>query len=315
MKPKLLDLFCKAGGCSHGYALAGFEVIGCDKESQKRYPYRLIVADALKLLEMKRFISQFDAIHASPPCQLHSSLAHLPNFKPEKHEDLIAPVRELLKASGKPYIIENVPGAPLIEPFTLCGTMFGLRTDCGAELRRHRLFETNWFDDLLCMPQCQHYADRSIGVTGTGNAMTGARQMNRDNAVHGGRGHDRVNEQRKRTISVNGDSPRDTALEKQKYCVKRTVTGNGHSANDWGQIRQRRRSVTVSGHGTPGFKDEQGRIRETFPIEQARKAMGISWMTGKELSQAIPPAYTRFIGERLLEYLSEKYSIAVESEV
>lgn len=132
---RLLDLFCCAGGAGAGYARAGFEVVGVDLAPQPRYPFAFIQADALSL-DM-RFIRSFDAIHASPPCQRFSDLAKR-NGNAEAWPDLVGPIRELLIASGLPYIIENVEGAPLIDPVMLCGTMF-------SDLRviRHRLFESN----------------------------------------------------------------------------------------------------------------------------------------------------------------------------
>lgn len=321
VRPRLLDLFCGAGGCSKGYADAGFDVVGVDKEKQSRYPFTFIQADALKYLAECGHC--FDAIHASPPCQLFSPLRHLPNFKKNAHEDLIEPTRAALIATGKPYVIENVPGAPLIEPFTLCGTMFGLRTDCGAELRRHRLFETNWFEDLLCMPQCQHYADVVIGVHGgkardRGEQERRARDSKRPLTVTGhtcveNTGRKRTlhvagsnpwtgHIEKKTTISVYGDHARDTALERansRKRSIQ--VVGNSPKA-DTTDAQGDRRTITVTG-STPQRQVETNRIRETFPVSAARTAMGIPWMSMKELSQSIPPAYTRWIGVRLIEYL------------
>jgi len=132
---RLLDLFCCAGGAAMGYHRAGFEVVGVDVAPQPRYPFAFIQADALSL-DM-RFIRSFDAIHASPPCQRFSDLAKR-NENADVCPDLVEPIRDLLVASSLPYIIENVEGAPLIDPVMLCGTMF-------PELRviRHRLFESN----------------------------------------------------------------------------------------------------------------------------------------------------------------------------
>lgn len=132
---RLLDLFCCAGGAAMGYHRAGFEVVGVDLSPQPRYPFAFIQADALSL--DIRFIRSFDAIHASPPCQRFSDLAKR-NGNADAWPDLVGPIRDLLVVSGLPYIIENVEGAPLIDPVMLCGTMF-------PELRviRHRLFESN----------------------------------------------------------------------------------------------------------------------------------------------------------------------------
>jgi DNA (cytosine-5)-methyltransferase 1 len=136
---KLLDLFCGAGGASTGYALAGFEVTGIDLKHGKRYPFTYIKGDVLSYLDDLDFLRSFDVIHASPPCQTHSITQHLRNAqgKSTSKVDLIPQTRTALIASGKPYVIENVPGSPLIDPVTLCGSAFGLK------VRRHRLFESN----------------------------------------------------------------------------------------------------------------------------------------------------------------------------
>lgn len=132
-KPKLLDLFCGAGGCSVGYERAGFQVTGVDHKPQKNYPFDFVQADAMDYL--KEHGHKYDVIHASPPCQRYSCATkgtgnHL------DHPDLVDPVRQLLKDIGKPYIIENVPGAPLQSPLILSGMMFNLDTI------RARWFET-----------------------------------------------------------------------------------------------------------------------------------------------------------------------------
>ena len=135
-RPKLLDLFCCAGGAARGYHDAGFDVVGVDVDPQPRYPYEFIQADVMAL--DASFIESFDAVHASPPCQAYSDLAKR-NGNGHMWPKLIEPVREMLAASGKPYVIENVEGAPLRDYIVLCGTMFD-------ELRviRHRLFEANF---------------------------------------------------------------------------------------------------------------------------------------------------------------------------
>lgn len=134
-KPLLLDLFCCAGGAGVGYARAGFEVVGVDINPQPNYPFTFIQADALDL--SIDFLTSFDVIHASPPCQSYSDLAKR-NRNGHMWPRLIEPVREMLTTTELPYVIENVQGAPLIDPVILCGTMF-------PKLRviRHRLFESN----------------------------------------------------------------------------------------------------------------------------------------------------------------------------
>lgn len=139
---RLLDLFCGAGGCSVGYARAGFEVVGVDLSPQKNYPYEFIQADAIEWMR-DNDISGFDAIHASPPCQAYSVANNIHARK--DHPDLIEVTREALVASGKPYVIENVPGAPLNDPVTLCGLALG------CNVKRHRLFEANFpIAETLC---------------------------------------------------------------------------------------------------------------------------------------------------------------------
>ena len=127
--PRLLDLFCGAGGAAMGYHRAGFDVTGVDISPQPRYPFKFIQADAMTFP-----LDGFDLIHASPPCQLYSTSAQ-PGRKLAGHPDLLGPVRDRLKASGRPYVIENVVGAPMPTAILLCGVTFGL------PLVRHRLFE------------------------------------------------------------------------------------------------------------------------------------------------------------------------------
>ena len=158
---KLLDLFCGAGGASTGYALSGFDVTGIDLKHGKRYPYKYIKGDVLAYLDDLDFLRSFDVIHASPPCQTHSITQHLRNAqgKSTSKVDLIPQTRAALIASGKPYIIENVPGSPLIDPVLLCGSAFGLK------VRRHRLFESNI---KLTGSTCKHKEQgRPVGIYGS----------------------------------------------------------------------------------------------------------------------------------------------------
>jgi DNA (cytosine-5)-methyltransferase 1 len=133
----VLDLFCCAGGASEGYRQAGFEVVGVDIERQPHYPWQFIQCDALEYLDGAK-LSEFAAIHASPPCQAYS---HAQRIRDREHPDLIGEVRKRMQASGLPYVIENVEDARpwLRDPVMLCGAMFpGLRT------YRHRLFECSF---------------------------------------------------------------------------------------------------------------------------------------------------------------------------
>lgn len=129
-----------------GYHRAGFEVVGVDIDPQPRYPFEFIQHDALML--DPEFLASFDAIHASPPCQSYSDLAKR-NGNADAWPRLIEPVREMLQCLNVPYIIENVEGAPLLNPTVLCGTMFP-----GLRVIRHRLFESNI--ELTTPPHGKH---------------------------------------------------------------------------------------------------------------------------------------------------------------
>jgi DNA (cytosine-5)-methyltransferase 1 len=216
-KPRLLDLFCCAGGAGVGYARAGFDVVGVDIRPQPNYPLRFIQANALSL--EPRFIESFDAVHASPPCQSYSDLAKR-NGNADKWPRLVEPVREMLIQSGLPYVIENVDGAPLINAVVLCGTMF-------PKLRvlRHRLFEANF--QIVPPPHKRH--------------------------------------------------PKVHTHDRRKAHFGKT--------DEWKDFVQ----VTGGGNCT---------------LAAARDAMGIDWMSKGEINESIPPAYTEFIGQELLRYVS-----------
>jgi DNA (cytosine-5)-methyltransferase 1 len=216
MKPRLLDLFCCAGGVATGYSRAGFEVVGVDIDPQPHFPFEFIQADALTL--PKAFMASFDAIHASPPCQSYSDLAKR-NGNAHEWPRLIEPVREMLIKTGKPYVIENVSGAPMLNPVVLCGTMFK-----GLRVLRHRLFEANFL--ILTPPHGKH--------------------------------------------------PICHTFDKRK--------------SQYGKTNDMIDFVSVNGGGN-------------CTIAAARDAMGIDWMTKDELNEAIPPAYTEFIGKQLIKYL------------
>jgi DNA (cytosine-5)-methyltransferase 1 len=143
MKPRLLDLFCGAGGAAMGYCRAGFEVVGVDIKPQPHYPFEFHQSDALTYP-----LEGFDAYHASPPCQKFSIMQHIHKNK-DVWPDLIEPIRQRFITTGKPYIIENVPNAPIRKDLFLCGTMFGIRAP------KHRIFESNIPMPLLTMT-CNH---------------------------------------------------------------------------------------------------------------------------------------------------------------
>lgn len=170
MKPLLLDLYCCAGGAGDGYAAAGFQVIGVDNTPQPNCPYRFRYGDALdalrKVIAGEMGWVGFDAIHASPPCQTRTAYKRRGAGVGEGYEDHIAQVQELLAETGLPYVIENVPTAPLRDPVVLCGSMFGL------DVRRHRLFETNW---PLTAPPCNHQAQAPNRFPGATNRASMSR--------------------------------------------------------------------------------------------------------------------------------------------
>jgi DNA (cytosine-5)-methyltransferase 1 len=151
-----------------GYFRAGFEIVGVDIRPQPRYPFAFVQGDALEYLAAHG--REFDAIHASPPCQAHSALSTMWNAK--KHQSLIQATRAALEAVGRPFVIENVPGAPLRDPILLCGSHFKLRTADGTRLRRHRLFETPPYVRRRLW-SCRHQkGERTIGVYGGGHGVS-----------------------------------------------------------------------------------------------------------------------------------------------
>jgi DNA (cytosine-5)-methyltransferase 1 len=160
---KLLDLFCGAGGAGMGYHRAGFEVVGVDIKQQPHYPFEFHQADALEYLAEHG--SEYDVIHASPPCQRYSEITP-PQYR-DNHPDLIAATREALIKTGKPYVIENVEGARYLlkSPIVLCGSMFGLG------VWRHRYFEI-YPEIHALLPPCNH-SFLPVLITGTTRRKTG----------------------------------------------------------------------------------------------------------------------------------------------
>lgn len=165
IRPVLLDLYCGAGGIARGYELAGFEVVGVDHRPQPHYPYRFYQADALEFL--RRLIGWphvYAAVHASPPCQVHTMLKAGPG-----HEDLIPATRELLEQLEVPYVIENVQPQPLRDPVKVCGggwlPVVTCRDGIERRVRRHRYFETNW----PCLGHACSHPYPSLGVYGHGH--------------------------------------------------------------------------------------------------------------------------------------------------
>jgi hypothetical protein len=230
--PRLLDLFCCAGGAAMGYHRAGFDIIGVDIEDQPAYPFTFHRGDALAILRdlllsdilgtpvniagEEYVLSDFDAIHASPPCQGYTALKAVHG---NEWPLLIEPVRELLDESGLPYVIENVQGSPLRRDLTLCGLMFDLR------VFRHRYFELGGW--TATTPE--HPSHRGHRVAGWRHGVKYDGDM----------------------VAVYGDG------------------GGKGSITDW------------------------------------QTAMGIDWITDRRtLAEAIPPAYTEWIGRQLLEAIN-----------
>ena len=201
---KLLDLFCCAGGAGEGYRLAGFDVTGVDIASQPRNPHKFIQTDAITYLYQHG--SEYDAIHASPPCQAYTKAGNQWRKAGKEYPDLIAEVRQALMLIGKPWVIENVPGAPLRNPVLLNGSVFGIR------VHRPRHFETSFF---MLQPDVPKMTPVKMG-----------RQVK------------------------EGD----------------TIQPVGHFSG----------------------------------VRYAAREMGLLWMRQKELAQAIPPVYTKYIGDFLM---------------
>lgn len=134
LRPRLLDLFCCAGGAAEGYRRAGFEVVGVDIAPQPEYPFEFHRGDAIEFLTS--YGAEFDVVHASPPCQASTTLTAGTNQAlAPKYPQLIPETRRALTATGRPWVMENVSGAPLRRDVLLCGEMFSLA------VIRHRVFE------------------------------------------------------------------------------------------------------------------------------------------------------------------------------
>lgn len=166
MRPRLLDLYCGEGGAGHGYHQAGFDVTGIDITPRPRYPHSFILGDALTYLAAHG--EEYDAIHASPPCQSETALRHVAG---RAHHDWLTPTLDALRATWnhKPWVVENVPTPKLAGALMLCGAAFGLGIDCPdgryRPLKRHRLFASNVF---LMGPGCACTGQQPVGVYGDG---------------------------------------------------------------------------------------------------------------------------------------------------
>jgi len=149
-RPRLLDLFCGAGGAAVGYHRAGFDVVGVDVEPQPRYPFTFVQADALTFP-----LEGFDAIHASPVCL---TFARVTAWRGDRgdHPDTLAPTLARLARVAVPWIVENVEEAGLRADFLLCGSQFGLRDSSGRAIKRHRHFQVGNWASYSLMPPCDH---------------------------------------------------------------------------------------------------------------------------------------------------------------
>lgn len=229
---RALDLFCGAGGAARGLQLAGFHVTGIDIRPQPRYAGDLFIqADALRPPVR---LEDFDLIWASPPCQAHTSMKTMHNAK--AHIDRIPETREMLQASGVPWVIENVVGAPMRYSIMLCGTMFGLGCDA-AELRRHRIFETSF---PMLAPMCAHGSRPVIGLYG---------------------GHQR-NRKRAATIGIYGEGCRDSRRKFDKGQPDFTVEdGRAAMGVDWMTLAELCQAIppTYSEYIARAWLDQQRR--------------------------------------------------------
>jgi len=185
-RPLLLDLFCGAGGAAMGYHRAGFDVVGVDIKPQPHYPFTFYEYDAMQLLRdlaangADYFIGwgrDFDAIHASPPCQDHTRGGSHP-----KHGTgwMLPAARTLLEQTLEPWVIENVPGSPMRADYKLCGCMFDLRLP-GMQLVRERWFETSWHGFEMREP-C-HHTGPAISVTGHGTTSYARDKIGRNPTI------------------------------------------------------------------------------------------------------------------------------------
>ena len=210
---RLLDLGCGAGGAAWGYHLAlgdGWEITGVDNRPQPNYPFEFRQADMLTF-----DLGGYDAIHLSAPCQRWSQATRSHRHNGKAYPDLVTPMRPRLEAAGVPWVMENVPEAPMRHDLLLCGCMFGLEIEGVGCLKRLRAFEAGGGWPLPAQPLHRKHSGPAI---------------------------------------------------------------------------------TICGHGTTQW---QRRLTGHVGVAQWRQVMGIGWSTRAELAEAIPPAYTGYVGQWL----------------
>ena len=283
---RLLDLFCGAGGAAMGYRYAGFdEIVGVDIALQPRYPFTFVQGDALEYLAEHG--DDYDAIHASPPCQGYSIMHNLPWLRGREYPLLILPTLSMLEGLGKPYVVENVMGARHgakglkkrgleahgLKAGWLCGTMFG------KPFYRHRLFATNWF--WLAPGHAKHLKRIRPG------------RMLKDRAskivtipTRSGNFNPNYREENARHIGL------PTLIEQQPSA------GGLKLREGYEHVEFSMPTLTNWQNGAQGVG-----IGHAKGWRIAAEAMGIDWMKRDELTQAIPPVFTEYIGRQLLEAL------------
>ena len=312
---RLLDLFCGAGGAAMGYHRAGFdEIVGVDIVSQPRYPFQFVQADALEYLAEHGH--DYNVIHASPPCQGYSIMHNLPWLRGREYPLLILPVMEMLDDLGKPYVVENVMGARHgsktlqkrgleshgLKAGWLCGAMFRL------PFYRHRLFATNWFWLAPGHPRHQWHplpgkipdwkgqSASSIHVRSDDqNRGSGLTRPEREILTHTNPVNTPWRERHDGALNIR------PGYEKVPFCYP-TIVGERLRANG----RPKDSKIGLS-NGMPETQlanwqngtDAVG-VGHAKGWRLAAEAMGIDWMKRDELTQAIPPAYTEFIGRQML---------------
>ena len=336
---KLLDLFCGAGGAAMGYARAGFEeIVGVDMLPQPHYPFAFVQADALEYLAAHG--EEFDAIHASPPCQGYSVMHNLPWLRGKEYPLLILPIVEMLEGLGKPYVVENVMGARHgakglkkrgleahgLRAGWLCGVMFGM------PFYRHRLFAANW---LWLAPEHPRHKDaiqrgRNLGDQAARLVTIPTRSGNFEPYWREKRRKDGRPKDAKISLSGIGGVKYREGYERVEFSVPipdkdrrgikawpgRRGVPAGLAPASLARSTQENPDGEASLHrnihvSTPPLANGQSNGAQASVVgvghakgwRLAAEAMGIDWMTRDELTQAIPPTYTEFVGRQLLERL------------